>query len=255
MQNRTVFITGASSGIGLATARKFALSGAKLVLLARREENLKQLQKEFDVPIHFIIGDISDLTTLKLNIDNLPEEFTNIDVLVNNAGITLGEGPIENRSLNDLERMVAININGFIYCTQLILPKMVARNYGHIINIGSTAGTYPRPGNPLYCASKAFTKQYSLALRADLKEKAIRITSIEPGTVKGTELALGRVGGDKAKLEALFNGYDYLIPEDVAEAIFWASSLPANVNINRIDMMATCQVFSNLTNVQSTVAK
>lgn len=255
MYNRTVFITGASSGIGLATAKKFALLGAKLILLARREENLKELRKEFDVPMHFIISDISDLITLKINIDNLPHEFTDVDVLVNNAGITLGEGPIENRNLDDLERMIQVNINGFIYCTQLLLPRMVAKNRGHIINIGSTAGTYPRPGNPLYCASKAFSKQYSLALRADLKEKAIRITSIEPGTVKGTELALGRVGGDKSRLEALFNGYDYLIPEDVAEAIIWASSLPANVNINRIDMMATCQVFSNLTNIQSIAAQ
>lgn len=120
--------------------------------------------------------------------------------------------------------------------------------------IGSTAGTYPRPGNPLYCASKAFAKQYSLALRADLKDKAIRVTSIEPGTVKGTELALGRLGGDMNKLNEIFEGYEYLVPEDVAEAIYWVASLPHNVNVNRIDMMATCQVFSNLSNTKSNVS-
>lgn len=251
MIDRTVFITGASSGIGLASAKRFAKAGSKLILLARREENLINLQKEFGTPMHFIVGDISNLEFLKSSIDILPNEFTDIDILVNNAGVTLGEGPIENRNIADLERMVDVNINGFLYCTQLILPKMVARNRGHIINLGSTAGTYPRPGNPLYCASKAFTKQYSLALRADLKDKAIRVTSIEPGTVKGTELALGRLGGDRAKLDAMFEGYDYLVPEDVAEAIFWVASLPENVNINRIDMMATCQVFSNLSSTKS----
>lgn len=251
MVERTVFVTGASSGIGLATAKRFAQAGAKLILLARRDEQLKNLQREFDTPMHLITGDITNLENLKSSIDNLPNEFTNIDVLVNNAGVTLGEGPIENRNISDLVRMVDVNINGFLYCTQLVLSKMVTKNRGHIISLGSTAGTYPRPGNPLYCASKAFAKQYSLALRADLKDKAIRVTSIEPGTVKGTELALGRLGGDKAKLDATFDGYDYLIPEDVAEAIYWAASLPENVNINSIEMMATCQVFSNLSNTKS----
>lgn len=251
MSHRTVFITGASSGIGMATARRFSQNGAKLILLARRENKLKELQNELNCPVHIIATDISDLDSLRTSLTNIPEEFANIDILINNAGITLGEGPIENRAISDLEKMVAVNINGLLYCTQLILPKMVERNYGHIINIGSSAGTYPRPGNPLYCASKALSKQFALALRADLMGKHIRVTSIEPGTVKGTELTLGRVGGDYSRLNAIYEGYDYLVPEDVAEAIFWATSLPANININRIDMMATCQGFSNLTNIKS----
>lgn len=251
MFNRTVFITGASSGIGMATACKYAKIGAKLILLARRENILKELQHELDCPVHIIATDISNLKELSSALSTLPPEFSDIDVLINNAGITLGEGPIENRSISDFEKMVDVNIKGLLYCTQLILPKMVERNNGHIINIGSSAGTYPRPGNPLYCASKALSKQFALALRADLMGKHIRVTSIEPGTVKGTELTLGRVGGDYARLNALYEGYDYLVPEDVAEAIYWVTSLPPNININRIDMMATCQGFSNLTNVKS----
>lgn len=152
MSHRTVFITGASSGIGMATARRFSQNGAKLILLARRENKLKELQHELNCPVHIIATDISDLEGLRTSLSNIPEEFANIDILINNAGITLGEGPIENRAITDLEKMVAVNINGLLYCTQLILPKMVERNYGHIINIGSSAGTYPRPGNPLYCA-------------------------------------------------------------------------------------------------------
>ncbi|KTC98715.1 SDR family NAD(P)-dependent oxidoreductase [Legionella erythra] len=251
MNNRTVLITGASSGIGFAAARKFAQQNYKLILLARQEDKLIYAKENLSTPTYIIKTDISDLTSLRHQLENLPAEFKDIDVLVNNAGVTLGEGPIEDRNIADLEKMVSVNINGLLYCTQIILPLMVKRNSGHIINIGSTAGTYPRPGNPLYCASKAFSKQFSLALRADLTGKKIRVTSIEPGTVKGTDLALGRVGGDRARLNALYEGYEYLNPEDVAETIFWAASLPEHVNINRIDVMATCQSFSNLTNVRA----
>lgn len=250
LHGKTIFITGASSGIGKACAEKFAACGAKLILLARRQNRLEQIMQTLKVPTHLICADIREHNELEHEISNIPVDFTSIDVLINNAGVTLGDGPIHKRDINDWENMVKTNVNGMISCTRLVLPMMIKRNQGHIINLGSTAGTYPRPGNPIYCASKAFSKQFSLSLRADLKDSAIRITSIEPGTVRDTELALGRVNGDVEKLNQLFDGFNYLLPEDIAESIYWAVSLPSHVNINRIDLMATCQTFSNLTSTK-----
>ncbi|MBM2883305.1 SDR family NAD(P)-dependent oxidoreductase [Chromobacterium phragmitis] len=244
----TILITGASSGIGAACARKFAEEGHSLILLARRQERLQALKKFLSVPVHLICQDVADAAMLSRELSNLPERFQGIDVLINCAGVTLGDSAPHLSDLDQWQRMVDTNINGLIACTRLVLPGMVQRNRGLIINIGSTAGSYPRPGNAIYCASKAFSKQFSLALRADLAGSAIRVTSIEPGTVKDTELALGRLDGDVEALRRQQMPYDYLLPRDVAETAWWISRLPGRVNINRVDMMATCQTFSHLSN-------
>ena len=245
---KTAFITGASSGIGAACARRFSKEGYNLIILARRKDVMENLVKELVTHTHIIDVDIKNSNELEGKLLQLPTELKDIDVLVNCAGITLGEGPIHKAQLSDWMNMIDVNIKGVITCTRILLPGMVERNKGHIINIGSTAGTYPRPGNPIYVASKAFTKQFSLALRADLKGLNVRVTSIEPGTVKNTELALGRLGNDRNRLKSLYDGYDYLEPEDIAESVFWVTQLPSRVNINRIDLMATCQTFGNLQN-------
>nr|PMI80218.1 hypothetical protein BCU36_17090 [Vibrio lentus] len=241
-------ITGASSGIGAATARKLSDEGYALILLARRKSKLNMLASELSTPCHVIPVSVSDKENLSAEIDQIPQHFRGIDLLVNSAGVTLGEGAVHERDIDEWCSMVDANVKGTVFVTRLVLPLMVERNKGHIINIGSTAGTYPRPGNPIYCASKAFVTQFALALRADLKGKNIRLSSLEPGTVSNTELALGRVGNDHQRLKALYEGYSYLEPEDIAETIYWTASLPKHININRIDMMATCQAFSNLTN-------
>lgn len=247
---KTVCITGASSGIGTALAREYARYGYQLILVARRRDRLEALADQLSVPVHIVAADVSSIDDVTTGIETLPDRFRAIDILVNNAGVTIGEGPIHERSLNDWNVMIDTNIRGLVQCTRILLPLMTARGYGHIVNLGSTAGTYPRPGNPIYCASKAFAKQFSLALRADLVGKRIRVTSIEPGTVQDTELVLNRVGGEIQRLREIYAGYEYLTPEDIARTIAWCTEMPDRVNINRVDLMATCQTFSNLSNVK-----
>lgn len=248
---KTVLITGASAGIGSALTREFDRHGYRLVLVARRKDRLDELASEISSPVHTICMDVADGAHLETALSSIPAPFADIDVLVNNAGVTIGEGPIHERKLEDWNDMIDTNIRGLIQCTRMILPGMVQRRTGHIFNLGSTAGTYPRPGNPVYCASKAFSKQFSLALRADLHGAGIRVTSIEPGTVQDTELAINRVGGDVSRLSEIYAGYDYLTPDDIARTVVWCASLPDRVNVNRIDMMATCQTFAHLTSMRT----
>ena len=243
---KTVLITRASAGIGRALTKEFDRQGHRLILVARRQDRLDELASQVFSPVHTICLDVRDSSRINTAFSSIPAPFADIDVLVNNAGVTIGEGPVHERKIEDWNDLIDTNIRGLIQCTRLVLPGMVRRSGGHIFNLGSTAGTYPRPGNPVYCASKAFSKQFSLALRADLHGTGIRVTSIEPGTVQDTELAINRVGGDASRLSEIYAGYEYLTPDDIARTIVWCSSLPIRVNINRIDMMATCQTFSHL---------
>ena len=243
---KTVLITGASSGIGSALAHEYNHHGFRLILAARRHDRLEELARKLAQPVHTICTDIADGATLQAALADLPSVFRDIDILVNNAGVTIGEGPVHERKLEDWNTMIDTNIRGLIQCTRMVLPGMVHRGNGHIVNLGSTAGSYPRPGNPIYCASKAFGTQFSLALRADLHGTGVRVTSIEPGTVQDTELAINRVGGDVSRLAEIYADYEYLTPEDIARTIVWCTAMPSHVNINRIDLMATCQTFSNL---------
>ena len=194
----TVFITGASSGFGEACARRFGAAGSKLVLAARLMERLEKLREELSVPAHLMELDVRDRANVEKAIDSLPVEFGQGDVLINNAGLSLGREPAYKSDLEDWETMVDTSIKGLMYCTRLIMPGMVERSRGHIINIGSSAGTYPYPGGNVYGATKAFVRQFSLNLRADLLGTKVRVTDVEPGLSK-TEFSLVRFKGDTSR--------------------------------------------------------
>lgn len=241
------FITGATSGFGAACARRFALAGWSLLLCGRRQERLEALRAELaHVPVHTFALDVRDGAAVKAAIAGLPSEFTEIDLLVNNAGLALGLEPAQRCDLEDWERMVDTNIKGLLYCTHAVLPGMVARNRGHVINIGSTAGNYPYPGGNTYGATKAFVKQFSLNLRADLVGTAVRVTNVEPGLAE-TEFSLVRFKGDDAQAAKVYRGTQPLRPEDVADIVYWAASCPAHINLNRIEVMPVCQTFAPFT--------
>lgn len=243
----TILVTGASVGFGAAIARKFAKENNKVIALARREDKLKELQNELGVDKCQIIAvDICDIEAIKKAINNLRDDFKNIDVLVNNAGLALGLCSADKADMSDWERMIEVNILSLVRLTRILLPQMTANKHGHIINIGSIAGSYPYPGSNVYGASKAFVKQFSLNLRADLSDKNIRVTNIEPGLSGGSEFSLVRFKGDKEAANKVYEDANPLLPEDIAEAVFWAATQPKHVNINRIEMMPVMQASSAL---------
>ncbi len=235
-----VLITGATGDFGTAFAKRFADIGSALILYGRSGEKLAALAKTISVPCHMLLCDITDRQAVEKSLAGLPSAFQNIDLLINNAGGALGQDKAQDSSLDDWEQMVDMNVTGLIRMTNLILPGMVKRQRGHIINIGSTAGNYPYPGGHVYCASKAFVKQFSLALRSDLQGTHVRVTNIEPGMVK-TQFSQVRFKGDQAKADAVYANTTPLLADDVAEAVVWAATLPSHVNINRIEMMPTTQ--------------
>lgn len=239
--NRTVLVTGATAGFGLAIARRFATEGARLVICGRRIERLEALKAELATPVHAAALDVRDRPAVTSFIEGLPTEFRHVDVLVNNAGLALGLEPAQAADLDDWETMIDTNVKGLMYMTRAVLPDMVARNRGHVVNISSVAGTYPYPGGNMYGATKAAVSQFSLNLLADLVKTKIRVTNIEPGLCGGSEFSLVRFHGDGEKAAKVYDGTTPLSSEDVAEAVFWAASLPAHVNINRIEMMPSCQ--------------
>jgi 3-hydroxy acid dehydrogenase/malonic semialdehyde reductase len=236
-----VLVTGATSGIGAAVATRFAAEGARLVLAGRRTERLAAL--DLGVPTHLLSLDVRDRRAVEAAIAGLPAEFADVDVLVNNAGLALGLAPAQAASLEDWETMVDTNVKGVMYLTRALLPGMVARRRGHVLMIGSVAGTYPYPGGNVYGATKAFVAQLSLDLRADLLGTGVRVTSIEPGMVGGTEFSDVRFHGDHGRARATYDGLRPLGPEDVAEAVVWCARQPAHVNVNRLELMPTAQAF------------
>lgn len=237
---KIVLITGATGDFGKAFAKKFADLGCALILHGRNAEKLESLRQEFTVPVHTTLFDITDRTAMESAIAEIPSPFKNIELLINNAGGALGLEKAQDSSLDDWDQMISMNVSGLIRMTRLILPVMVDRKCGHIINIGSTAGNYPYPGGHVYCASKAFVKQFSLSLRSDLQSTNIRVTNIEPGMVQ-TQFSLSRFKGNKEKADAVYANTKPLLAGDVAEAVFWAATLPPHVNINRIELMPTTQ--------------
>jgi len=242
----TVFVTGATAGFGLAIARRFARDGAKIVATGRRSDRLQSLQKELGGQVRTVEFDVRDRAAAEQAITGLPEEWAAIDVLVNNAGLALGLEPAQQANMDEWETMVDTNIKGLLYCTRAILPGMVGRGRGHIVNLGSTAAEFPYPGGNVYGATKAFVYQFSLNLRADLVGTPVRVTDIEPGLVGGTEFSNVRFRGDDAKAAALYQGAEALTAEDVADAVHWAATRPAHVNINAISMMPVTQAFGPL---------
>jgi 3-hydroxy acid dehydrogenase/malonic semialdehyde reductase len=235
--SRTALVTGATAGFGEAIARRLVRDGFSVVITGRRAEKLHALAAELGSAARPHALDVTDAAAVAA----LPGTVGDIDVLVNNAGLALGLGPAAEADLADWDRMVATNVIGLMHVTRALLPGMVARNHGHVVNLGSIAGSYPYPGGHVYGASKAFVKQFTLNLKADLIGTNVRATDIEPGLCGGTEFSQVRFGGDEAKAAAVYQGTTPLTAEDIAEAVSWVVHLPAHVNINRIEMMPTCQ--------------
>jgi 3-hydroxy acid dehydrogenase/malonic semialdehyde reductase len=238
---KTILVTGATAGFGAAFARRFVADGHRVIATGRRVERLAALAGELGERLLPVALDVTDKAAVAGFVGSLPEEWRRIDVLVNNAGLALGLCPAWEADLADWDTMVATNVTGLIHVTRAVLPGMVARNDGIILNLGSVAGVYPYPGGHVYGASKAFVQQFSLNLRADLVGKNIRVTDIEPGMVQGSEFSKVRFGGDGDKAAAVYAGTNAMVPEDIAETAAWLIGLPAHVNINRIEMMPTCQ--------------
>jgi 3-hydroxy acid dehydrogenase/malonic semialdehyde reductase len=239
--SRTAFVTGATAGFGEAIARRLVRDGFRVVISGRRADRLQALAAELgDAALPYVL-DVTDTKAIAALPGTLPPDFANIDVLVNNAGLALGLGPAAEADLADWDRMVATNVTGLMHITRALLPGMVARDQGHVVNLGSIAGSYPYPGGHVYGASKAFVKQFSLNLKADLIGTYVRVTDIEPGLCGGTEFSQVRFGGNEEKAAAVYQGTTPLTAGDIAEAVAWVVQLPAHVNINRIEMMPTCQ--------------
>ncbi|QWV99468.1 SDR family oxidoreductase [Geomonas nitrogeniifigens] len=244
---KCALITGASSGFGAACARALAELGWNLVLTARREEKLQALRKELadKTKVHVMVLDVRDGEAVSAACAALPQEFAEVDLLVNNAGLALGLEPAHRAVLQDWETMVDTNIKGVMYCTRAILPGMVARNRGHVVNIGSVAGSWPYPGGNVYGATKAFVQQFSRNLRADLLGTAVRVTNIEPGMAE-TEFSQVRFKGDDEMAQRVYNGTEPLRPEDIADIVAWVATVPARVNINSVEVMSVHQAWGPL---------
>ncbi|WP_111894342.1 SDR family NAD(P)-dependent oxidoreductase [Acinetobacter sp. MB5] len=242
-------VTGASSGFGYHIAKKLVESGYKVIGVARRIENLNQLHTELGQSFYPLALDLTNSAEkLKEALAAVPQAFqiSQIDLLVNNAGLALGLESADKADLEDWYSMVDTNIKGLITMTHLVLPYMVEKKSGLVINIGSIAGSYPYPGGNVYGATKAFVKQFSLNLRADLSGTGVRVCNIEPGLCGGTEFSLVRFKGDAEKVKDLYDHKNPILPEDIANTVAWVAAQPVHININRIEMMPTSQSFNPL---------
>jgi len=241
-----VLVTGATAGFGLAIARRFAADGARIIAAGRRQERLEALAAELPGQVLPLALDVADRAAVEAAIAGLPAEWAAIDLLVNNAGLARGLAPAQEASLDDWEAMLDTNVKGVMYLTHAVLPGMVRRNAGHILNIGSTAAEWPYPGGNVYGATKAFVRQFGYNLRADLHGTKVRVTDIEPGLVGGTEFSTVRFGGDAEKAAGVYAGTDPLTPEDIADAVHWVATRPARVNVNLLQVMPVVQSFGPL---------
>ncbi len=224
-------------------ARRFAADGARVVAAARRADRLEPLVAEFGPQVLPLTLDVRDRSAVAAAVAGLPDDFKAVDVLVNNAGLALGQDPAQDADLDDWDQMIDTNCKGLVYCTRAVLPGMVERGRGHVVNLGSVAGSYPYPGGNVYAGSKAFVHQFSLSLRSDVHGTGVRVTCVEPGMAE-TEFSLVRFDGDQAKAGSVYAGMQPMTADDIAEAIHWATSLPPHVNVNTIELMATDQSFA-----------
>ena len=241
-----VLVTGATAGFGESITRRFIKNGHRVIATGRRQERLDALKEELGEALFTLALDVRSRSAIEKALTELPQAWRDIDILVNNAGLALGLEPAQNASLDDWETMIDTNNKGLVYMTHAVLQGMVERNRGHIINIGSTAGRWPYAGGNVYGATKAFVRQFSLNLRADLQKTALRVTDIEPGLVGGTEFSNVRFKGDDAKAQQAYENANALTPEDVTEAVWWVATLPKHVNINTLEMMPVSQSFAGL---------
>lgn len=238
--SKTILVTGATAGFGAATARAFAAGGWRVIVTGRRADRLAKLRQELGSDaLHTLAFDIRDAAAAEAAMSGLTEPFRDIDVLVNNAGLALGTAPAQNSNLEDWRTMIDTNVTGLVTITKLLLPTLIARK-GAIINLSSTAATYPYPGGNVYGGTKAFVRQFSLGLRSDLHGTGVRVTSIEPGLCE-SEFTLVRTRGNKAAYDALYKGAHALQPEDIAKTIRWVAELPPHMNINRLELMPVSQ--------------
>jgi 3-hydroxy acid dehydrogenase / malonic semialdehyde reductase len=247
LKNKIVFITGASAGIGAASAQAFAQEGAKLLLAARRREKLQAMQepllKAGAAAIHTLELDVRDRHAVEQSVTSLPQEWKPIDILINNAGLSRGLDKVQEANPDDWDVMIDTNIKGLLYVTRAVLPGMVERQSGHIINMGSTAGELAYPGGSVYCGTKAAERLITDGMHIDLLGTSIRVTSIDPGAVK-TDFSLVRFGGDQVRAAKVYEGITPLNPEDIARTMVWAASQPEHVNISRVLMTSTDQANS-----------
>jgi len=241
-----ILITGATAGFGENMARRFVQNGYRVIATGRRHDKLQALRQELGDNLLPLELDIRHRAAIEQALASLPADWQEIDVLVNNAGLALGLEPAHRASPDDWETMIDTNNKGLVYMTRAVLPGMVERNRGHIINIGSTAGSWPYAGGNVYGATKAFVRQFSLNLRADLHKTAIRVTDIEPGLVAGTEFSNVRFKGDETKVKQTYDNAHALSADDVTEAVWWVTHLPKHVNINTLEMMPVSQSFAGL---------
>ena len=243
---RIALVTGATAGFGNAICRTLLNAGYLVIGTGRRYERLVQLQQEYGQNFLPLAFDIADRNATETALKSLPPEWQAIDLLVNNAGLALGLESADKANLDDWEKMIDTNVKGLVTMTRLVLPQMVARNQGHIINLGSIAGSYAYPGGNVYGGTKAFVKQFSLNLRADLAGTNIRVSNVEPGLCGGTEFSNVRFKGDDARADKLYENVQYVTPQDIANIVLWLNQQPEHININRIEVMPTAQTFAPL---------
>lgn len=240
-----VWVTGASAGFGAAITRRLVADGHRVIASARRIDRLHALADELGEAVYPLVLDVTDRTAVEAVMDSLPEPWREIDVLVNNAGLALGLEPAHQAKIDDWERMVDTNVKGLLYMTRTLLPGMVERRRGHVVNIGSVAGQWPYPGGNCYGATKAFVRQFSLNLRADLLGTPVRVSDIEPGMAE-TEFSNVRFHGDAERAKSVYAGLQPLTAGDIAETVSWIVGLPAHVNVNTVSLMPTAQAFAPL---------
>ncbi len=247
--NRTAFITGATSGIGKATAEIFAKNGINLILCGRRKNRLDQLQKELSraVKVFTLQFDVRDKEEIQKAVDSLPKAFSKIDILINNAGNAHGLDSIQEGNMEDWDAMLDINVKGLLYVSNAILPQMIEREAGHIINIGSTAGKEVYPKGNVYCASKHAVDAINQGMRIDLNQYGIRVGAVNPGLVE-TEFSNVRFKGDDERANNVYKGFDPLKPEDIADIIHFVVTRPNHVNIADLVVMPTAQASSTIVN-------
>ena len=247
-----VLITGASSGFGEAAARRFVAGGHRVIAAARRGDRLSRLGEELGSALLPLVMDVTDPASISAALASLPEDWRKLDVLVNNAGLALGTEPAQRSSLAEWTTMIDTNTKGLVTVTHALLPGMVERGRGTIVNVGSIAGNTPYPGGNVYGATKAFVEQFTRNLRADLVGTGVRATNLAPGLCGGTEFSNVRYRGDDAAAAKVYEGTMPLTAEDIAETIYWIATLPVHVNITQLEIMPTCQGYGPL-NIKRTL--
>jgi NADP-dependent 3-hydroxy acid dehydrogenase YdfG len=242
--NKVVFVTGATSGIGRSCAFRFARSGYHVIIAGRRPDRLAEVESElktkFGVQVYSMVLDVRNREEVNLAIEKIPVQFSNIDVLINNAGLALDLSAFNDANQDDWDRMIDTNVKGLLNVSKAVVPIFIQQGRGHIINIGSIAGREVYPKGNVYCASKAAVDSISKAMRMDLLQYAIKVTQIAPGAVE-TEFSLVRFNGDEERANAVYKGFEPLHPDDVADVVWYAASLPPHVNINDLLLMPTAQ--------------